>query len=171
MADYVDLHDIQNPADDEDILTAWGDQVRENDEFLYGRKDGCKASKSQTITDITETAIDFGSGSIEYDTTPSMIDGTRLEIPRSGLWTFTAFSVWANSDIGERQGKFKLNGNEGFMTTVHHAPTPGTGQCGYTHTEPDRYYAAADYVEYLVNHSIGTSAGVVVTLSARWLSP
>jgi hypothetical protein len=171
MPDYEPLSSIQDPADGEDLLSAWGDQIDENFESIVARREFFHAVVTQAVGSDVESAINFTTEySDAFGMRDNVTDPTHITLPTSGLWVFTAHAEFDDNTDGRRKVGFQLNGNAGFLPDVESGPnnsTGGAGQARIMNVTPTREYVAGDYIEVFVYQNSGSILNTIVTVSAH----
>lgn len=131
---------------------------------------------SQTITNNTATVADLPA-SATYDNGASlgggaMHDGTnnRVNITRTGVWHFYAFTSWAVNGTGIRRLQIRWQGSTVLAGTGNN--TFG-GIFGTTMSCETLYYVTttSDYFDVTVLQTSGGNLATTTAVRATWLGP
>lgn len=112
---YVDLNTLHNPKTGTLAPASWGDQVRDNQEFLIARPT-CYAhhSVAQTISNTTWTTVGANSEKWDLDGMHSTVtNSSRITIQEDGKYDVLAMAEFAIafSSNFTRGVRFLLNGS------------------------------------------------------------
>ncbi len=113
---YADTAGVHDPATGTAAPAAWGDQVRDNLEFLIDPP-ACKAKHSTTQTLVNNTSASLSADSEDFDNNAmhsTVTNNTRITIQTAGRYEFYANVGFNASSTGERIVEFRQNG-----TTMH----------------------------------------------------
>lgn len=178
MVTWADPNSVQNPTSGVTILSAWGDQVR-NDLLVLAAPPAARARRStnQTIPDTTDTEI--AADDLDYDTHSihSVVSGaSRFTIPTGwgGVWEFKMNTNWESNVTGERRCHIWVNGSPLAIANDISAPSTSGGLCAQNiSTEWDA--VVGDYFEFLVWQDTGSALNLepvdyaAQTISAKWV--
>jgi hypothetical protein len=141
------------------IDPAWGNLVDTNLDFL-ANPPSCRVTKAalQTITTATATAILFDTERYDTDGMHSTSSNTsRITFTTAGLYTVGGNIRWQASSTGTREIYIRLNGT----TAIGYALTDIDSIIQQIQQVTTIYkFAAADYVELMVQHSNGADLNV-----------
>ena len=154
---YVDLNTIHTPSTGAVIPAAWGDQLRENEEFLIDPP-ACSiyASDNTTVQDNTDTTLSCDTDNFDNDAMWSG-SGSAIDINTPGLYMVICtirFQAWP---FGMRQIKFKVNDTTFYESSLilASAATNSTVLTGIRFIDFDR----GDQVETVCRHIEPISGG------------
>jgi hypothetical protein len=145
---YVDLNTVHNPATGTVAPAAWGDQIRDDLEFLID------PPACNVFHNTTTLVVNGGAGTIlaanselfDNDAMHSTVtNNSRITIMTAGRYLFTASAEYDNAGVGIRQLQFFRNG-VAVVSSVSRVP-PISGYATYVKTYVTLVCAAADYVE------------------------
>ena len=159
---YVDLNTIHNPATGTVPPASWGDQVRDNLEFLIDPPT-VSAFHSVAVSVATATTVALAANSENFDNNAmhsTVTNNSRITIQTAGRYLFFASVGFDTGATGVRQIVFRINGG----ATFGNLQTAGAG--GGTialSTTGSAVLVVGDYVEVLARHTQG--ANLDVTLS------
>lgn len=146
---YVDLNGVHNPATGTAAPATWGDQIRDNFEFLIDPP-ACSVSHSttQTLTNNTTTSLSADTELFDNDSMHSTVtNNSRITIQTAGRYLLIITLSYANGTLGSRAAQFRVNGttsyNGQFLATT---PSPNTHTLEMNATRT-LVFAAGDYVE------------------------
>lgn len=162
---YVDLNTIHNPATGTVAPAAWGDQVRDNLEFLIDPP-ACSvfASSAQSVANGTTTSLNAGSENYDNDAMHSTVSQTsRITAQTAGRYEISATVAFAPG-TGRRITSFLVNGTTTLDGDSRVSAVTG-GAAGVT----DRVsinrtvtLAVGDFVEVQVNQNSGGNLDVTL---------
>jgi hypothetical protein len=113
---YVDLNTIHNPATGTVAPAAWGDQIRENDEFLIDPP-ACAVfnSTTQSLTNDTVTMLSANSEFFDNDAMHSTVtNNSRITIQTAGRYLLIATVEYSGAaTTGYRSTGYAINGTAG----------------------------------------------------------
>jgi hypothetical protein len=145
---YVDTQSIHNPATGTVPPAAWGDQLRDNLEFLIDPPT-CHVSGSipQSVPSNTNTAMSADTELFDNDSMHSTVtNDTRITIQTAGRYQLQAIvqhtSATASGPL--RAGRFLVNGTTVLQGTRVDGSTSYNPICNFILTYT---FAASDYVE------------------------
>lgn len=169
---YVDLNTIHNPATGTVAPAAWGDQIRENFEFLVDPP-VCSVFHSTTqsvATGGTGTIMSANSENFDNDAMHSTVSNTsRITAQTAGRYLLTANADFASNTTGTRQIQFRLNGSTFFATVRINAITGGF--LSIVQTTATVVLAVGDYVETnLFQNSGGSLNSTLREFAALYLT-
>lgn len=154
---YVDLNTIHNPATGTVAPATWGDQVRDNDEFLIDPP-ACSVfnSANQLLTSATATVLDADSENFDNDAMHSTVtNNSRVTATTAGRYLCIATVSFAANGTGQREIRFRTNGTTTFNgVTLPNAGGSDTWRCSATRQIT---LAASEYVEVIANQNSGSS--------------
>lgn len=171
MATYVDLNTVSNPTAGQPITAAWGDQVRENCEFLIDPP-ACSvysASAQSVATGTTSVALLAGSEYFDNAAMHSTASNTsRITAPIDGRFLVTATVQFAANATGNRRMAFRVNGTTTYESTL----VGGTATNSIVTTAARMFtLSATDYVECVVWQTSGGNLNVtLLELAATFLT-
>ena len=150
---YVDLNTIHNPTAGVVAPSSWGDQVRDDLEFLVNPPQ-VSAFHSTTQNASNGVALDCLLDSENYDTEAMHSTSTNTErltcVTAGKFWIWTVI-VWGDSNsTGKRTVRFKVNGSTTHLVVAAPAYTFLVQSGGMTLT-----LAVNDYVEIQVEQNSG----------------
>lgn len=110
---YVDPATIHNPATGTVATAAWGDQLRDNDEW-FAEPPSCRVyhSTTQNVTTSTFTALNANSelwDSASMHSTSSQT--SRITVPVAGKYLFSATVEFEAQATNARFARFIVNGS------------------------------------------------------------
>lgn len=109
---YVDLNTIHNPATGTIAPATWGDQVRDNDEFLIDPP-VCSAfhNTTQVIATSTFTTLNANSENFDNDAMHSTVTNTsRITATTAGRYLIAITLAYQANTTGSRVIAWRLNG-------------------------------------------------------------
>lgn len=171
MATYVDLNTVNNPTTGQPAPASWGDQIRENFEFLIDPP-ACSVynNTTQSISDGSSTALTCNSEYFDNASWHSTVSATsRLTAPIDGRYLCVATIQWATNATGWRQLTFRVNGTTSYLCVQFAA-------VGASHTVIQSGnkllpLTAGDYVEAIGFQDSGGSLNVTtLELGATFLT-
>jgi hypothetical protein len=160
---YVDLNTIHNPATGTVAPATWGDQIRDNCEFLVDVP-ACSvfSTTNPSITHDTPTILAANSENYDNDAMHSTVtNNSRITCQTAGRYLLTAVLVYAANNSGNRGFNFVVNGTTTLNMTLWPASSSGaltTNQSGCR----SLVMAAGDYVEVEAYQSSGV--GLIIQL-------
>lgn len=159
---YVDLDTIHNPATGAVAPAAWGDQVRDNLEFLVDPP-ACsiKETTAQSVPNVTDTAMTSNEENFDNNSMHSTVTNTsRITIQTAGRYLLFSTLRFAGSTGGfYRQVQFLVNGATTYaMATATQVPNAGVETI--ISTSKALVLAAGDYVECMARHNAGGALNV-----------
>lgn len=159
---YVDLDTVHNPSTGGIAPAAWGDQVRENFEFLIDPPAvSVFASSNQTLTTATPTAITADSENYDTDGMhDSVSNTTRITVNTPGRYLFSTCVRFGSGSTGFRQVQFRVNGSTFHNVGLIPAPTGPSG--GVISGSRTLVLTQGDYVEVVAQHSQGSDLPVAL---------
>lgn len=170
---YVDVQTIHNPAVGNIPPSAWGDQVRDNQEF-FAEPPACSVfhSTTQSPTSGTEQTLAANSERYDNDTMHSTSSNTeRITINTPGKYEFFARVGFAANATGYRRVNYRLNGGAAVtldtrepVSTGGPLPTILSVTWGLTLVQGDFVVVTAAQL------SGGSLAIELREFSARWVS-
>jgi hypothetical protein len=162
---YVDLNTIHNPATGTIAPASWGDQARDNFEFLIDPP-MCSvyASTAQAVATGTSTALTADSENYDSDAMHSTVSNTsRITAQEDGRYELTAMVFYA-AGTGRRVTSFLVNGTTALngdsrVSAVTGGAAGVTDQVSISRTVT---LTAGDYVEVRVNQNSGGNLNVTL---------
>jgi hypothetical protein len=160
MATYVDLSTIDNPTAGQPILAAWGDQIRENDEFLIDPPAASvSASAAQSVASGT-TSVALTANTEAFDNAAWHTGSeAKLTAPIDGRYLFIATVQFAANATGNRRMAFRVDGTTVYESTL----VGGTTTNSIVTTAPRMLtLTAGQYVEVVVWQTSGGNLNVTL---------
>jgi hypothetical protein len=108
---YVDIQTVHNPATGTVAPAAWGDQIRDDLEFLIDPP-GCSLfhSTTQSVPNDTGTQLAANSESYDNDAMHSTVSNTsRITCQTAGRYLFTATIEYSANATGRRAANLFRN--------------------------------------------------------------
>jgi hypothetical protein len=168
---YVDLNTIHNPATGTVAPAAWGDQIRDNFEFLIDPP-ACSVynSTSQSLVDNTTTTMTADSENFDNNAMHSTVSNTgRITAQTAGRYQFIGSLTFASNATGLRQIVFRIDGTTIITPTLQVAAV-STGGTAVTFVA-DIVLAASQYVETQGRQTSGGNLATTLTeFSATWIT-
>lgn len=171
---YADLNTIHNPATGTAAPASWGDQVRDNLEFLIDPP-SCAVYNSavQSVSNNTLTTMTADSELYDNDSMHSTVTNTaRITAQTAGRYLFSATVEHAGSasPAGYRQGNFTVNGTTHEFGMIVPAVASASIQTTLSWTR-SLLLSASDYVEVTVRQTNGAALDVwLLEFSATYLT-
>ena len=176
---HVDPNTVSDPTTGQPILAAWGDVVRDNQEYSARNKPHCRVYNSAAIslaTSNVDQALTFNSERYDVGGCHSTASNTgRITIPsgEGGKYLITGHVEIASNATGDRQLSIRLNGS-----TAIAAQRVGANASSVTIQSLSVVYAlaAGDYVELWALQSSGGALNVTASgnyspeFTAMWLA-
>lgn len=168
---YSDLNTIHNPTAGQVPPASWGDQIRDNFEFLIDPP-ACSVYHSTTasVSDATTTSLNANSEYFDNDSMHSTSTNTsRITIQTAGRYLFFATVQFAADTDGVRNVKFRINGS----TEYECVQVPAVSAVNSIVLTATRAFvcSASDYVETRVYHTAGNALNVtLLEFGATWLT-
>ena len=154
---YVDLNTIHNPATGTVAPAAWGDQVRDDLEFLVDPP-ACSvfASSDTVVATATDVLLPAPSENFDNDAMHSTVTNTgRITIQTAGRYLFFARIAFQASTAGTyRAIRYKLNGGS-VVELNNAAPVADASVSTILPISWTLVLAASDYVEIWVRQNTG----------------
>ncbi len=163
---YVDLNTIHNPATGTIAPATWGDQVRDNLEFLIDPP-ACSVfhNTTQTITTSTFTVLSANSENYDNNGMHSTVTNTsRITIQTAGRYLFFARHRWAGNATGARAMQYRINGVDPGGTAQQLMALPAA-PAGINHQHAASWtlvLAVSDYVETVAYQDSGGNLNVTL---------
>lgn len=160
---YVDLNTIHNPATGTIAPASWGDQVRDNLEFLIDPP-YCSVFNSavQNIANNTNVALTANSENFDNNAMHSTVSNTsRMTIQTAGRYQFISTVAFASNGTGLRQILFRIDGTTFITPSVQ--ITAVTGSVTSPLLVANIALNAAQYVECMVRQTSGGALDVTLT--------
>jgi hypothetical protein len=167
---YVDLNTVHNPSTGSVAPASWGDQIRDNFEFLIDPP-ACSVSGSgaQSVANNTLTALSAATENYDNASMHSTVtNNSRIASTVTGLYEASAvvdFAGFGSGSPNARLIEFRVDG-----TTVYGAGQyPDAGNLATTQIYGSRTMrlTSGSYVETRVRHQAGGALNV--TLNEFWL--
>jgi hypothetical protein len=155
---YVDLNTIHNPATATIAPASWGDQTRDNFEFLVDPP-ACSVFNNAAQSVAVGSAV-LTANSENYDNNgmhSTVTNTSRITATTAGRYLVIATIECAASATGERDASLRVNG-----TTVFQSMRVGAAATGLTVRTVSRTLVLAvnDYVEVLLGQNSGGNLNV-----------
>lgn len=153
---YVDLNTIHNPATGTVAPASWGDQVRDNLEFLIDPP-ACSIFETspQLITNVTTTPMI--SNEENYDNAgmhSTSTNTSRITVPLAGRYLFWGRLSFAGTTAGTyRYLSFRVNGGTEYVGMIC-GPTPDAAVTTLLSSTAALVLNANDYVELCSRHNV-----------------
>lgn len=159
---YADLNTIHNPTAGQVPPASWGDQIRDNFEFLIDPP-ACSVynSAAQTIANATTTSMTADSENFDNNSMHSTSTNTsRITFTTAGRYLCFATVQFAADVDGVRNVKFRING----ATEYECVQVPAVSSVSSIVITATRafVFAASDYVECRVSHTAGNNLSVTL---------
>jgi len=109
---YVDVQTIHNPATGAVAPAAWGDGLRDNQEFFIDPP-ACSVFDGigQTLSNSTAAALACGSETFDNDAMHSTVsNSSRITVQTAGRYLFIVTAEFGTNATGIRQVFFRTNG-------------------------------------------------------------
>lgn len=171
MPDYVDLNSVDDPTTGEDILAAWGDQVRDN--FEAGRDPfRCKVNNGfENVTSGGAWTVTFANEIYDND---GMFAGPSqtITIQHTGLYDVRATAEFDYDGLGGVGRRFLqcVHDSLGSLGDTDLPPSTGT-KTDFGLILPDQPLTAGDELTFIVNQSSGVTLLTLVAVSVRFICP
>lgn len=128
---FEDPYDVQNPAEGDDILTAYGDVIRQDLMALYGRPVvRVHRSTSGSVPNNTLTSVTFDVEDIDtHAMHDNVSNADRLTVPAgwNGSWLVGATVQWQTNTTGVRRHAQITSNGTGKLVDVESPPDTATG--------------------------------------------
>jgi len=158
---YVDLNTIHNPATGTVPPAAWGDQTRDNFEFLIDPP-ACsvKGSSAQSINNGTTTSLNAGTETFDNDSMHSTVTNTsRITIQTAGRYLVFALVRYAANVTNARTLGLLVNATTNHdLTNVDAASTGDTFLSG----SKSFVFSVGDFVECRATQYSGGALNVTL---------
>jgi len=152
---YADLNTLHNPSTGTAPPASWGDQVRDNLEFLIDPP-ACSVyhNTTQSLANDTTTALLANSEYFDNASMHSTASNTsRITIGTDGRYLFYATVTFAADGTGRRLVYLRVNGTTSYLLNSIAPPaSPTTCVVPVIKSLP---LVATDYVEVLANQNSG----------------
>lgn len=122
---YVDVQTIHNPSTGSVAPAAWGDGLRDNQEFFIDPP-GCSVfdGTGQTLSNASAAALACGSETFDNDAMHSTVTNpSRITAQTPGRFLFLVTVEFGTSATGIRQAFFRTNGTTTLQGSRHNAVT------------------------------------------------
>jgi hypothetical protein len=156
----VDLNTVHNPATGTVAPAAWGDQIRENQEFLIDPP-GCSVFHSTTQSIATATVVVLNANSENFDNDAmhsTVTNNSRITIQTAGRYLITAAVQWDTNANNDRQVLLRKNGVVQSIA-ANTQVRAGVGNTGFT-VVATTIAAAGDYIEAFCRQTSGGNLNV-----------
>jgi hypothetical protein len=164
---YADLNGIHDPATNTIPPASWGDQVRDNDEFLVATPQcTIAASVAQAVTTGTTGEALTGTESIDTDSMHAGSSAT-VTMQTAGKYELTTTVQFDSGSTNRCFVKFVIEGDNYSVGQV-----PPTGGGFSTIISGTRHYeaTAGDEAEVWVAHDKGSDLDVtLLEFTAKWI--
>jgi hypothetical protein len=158
---YVDLNTIHNPTTGGIAPASWGDQVRDNFEFLIDPP-ACsvRAGSAQSLTNGVTTVLTAGVENFDNDGMHSTVTNTsRITIQTPGRYLVSALTRYAVNASGGRILSLFVNGAANHdLTAVMASPSTDSFLSGVK----SFVFVAGDYVEVRATQYTGGALNVTL---------
>lgn len=150
---YVDLNTIHNPATGTVPPATWGDQVRDNDEFLVDPP-ACSVMHSTTQTTVHNTLKILNADTENFDNNAmhsTVTNNSRITIQSAGRYIIGACMAWGISSVPANAHlmQFLVNGSTSY--DISQTLSIGDGSRAFVQGGTRTLVlAASDYVELRV---------------------
>lgn len=113
-------------------------------------------STTQSINDITATALNFDSERYDNDTMHDTVtNNSRVKATHAGVYDIVGSIAYAANATGYRQARLRLNGTT--YLAIQLQPSAGAGVETVVVVSTQYTLAATDYIELVAFHSAGTA--------------
>lgn len=160
---YVDLVTIHNPSTGTVAPAAWGDQIRDNLEFLIDPPFAAAFnSAAVSVADNTLTTLNADSELFDNDAIHSTVSNTsRLTVQTAGRYEFTVrVNFQADTTDGRRVIQLRKNGTTSVTVNSSRAVIDGNSQT-ISGLLKDTMIVG-DYYEARVLHTAGNALDVTL---------
>lgn len=154
---YVDLNTIHNPATGTFAPATWGDQIRDNLEFLIDPP-ACSIfeSTAQSVADNTSTALTSNEENFDNDAMHSNVTNTsRITCNTAGRYQLIGTVVFAANATGIRQVTFRLDGTTTLVPNVQVQAVSSGGSSTAITLVGNVTLTAGQYVECMARQTSG----------------
>ena len=159
---YVDPNTVSNPTTGQVIPAAWGDQLRDNQEFFIDPPAvSAYHNTTQSVANNTDDYLSCNAENFDNDSMHSTsTNNSRITINTAGRYMVIASIRFAADADGFRQIKFEVN----RTTTYESSLVLSSGSSLSTVLTGVRWMtlAASDYVEVICRHLAGAALDVQV---------
>lgn len=160
MAVYADLNGIHNPATGTVPPASWGDQIRENFEFLI-EPPSCAVSNStvQSVASATFTSLTADTESLDNASMHSTsVNTSRITITVDGTYLFsTTVRLAASVTTGNFTVRFIVNGTTSYVVGLVEVVTSASAETIIGSSIPIPGLVVGDYVEVQSRHSAASN--------------
>lgn len=167
---YVDLNTIHNPATGTVAPATWGDQVRDNFEFLVDPP-ACDVfnSSAVSVNNATETVLAANSERFDNNGMHSTVtNNSRITIQTAGRYDVTAAVGFAGDADGNRRITFLIDGTTASIRLDH---GPGTSGAVILGANGKFTLTVGQYIECRVLHAAGAAIDVTLhSFAATWIT-
>lgn len=167
---YVDLNTIHNPATGTAAPATWGDQVRDNGEFLIDPP-ACSVFHSVSVSIATATPTFLAANSELYDNNgmhSTVTNNSRITAVTAGRYLVIGSMEYASSATGYRSIAIRANGTDIYEGTTVPAVSGAVTRISMARTV---VLAANDYVEAQAYQASGGNLNVLLMeFSAMFLT-
>jgi hypothetical protein len=167
---YVDLNTIHNPATGTVAPATWGDQVRDNLEFLIDPP-ACSVfnSAAQSLVDGVATVLNANSENFDNNAMHSTVtNNSRITIQTAGRYLLLARVDFAGNASGVREIRFNLNGS---LLAVGFTGAPAGTAVTRSVPSISAVASVSDYFEIVGNQTSGGNLNVtLVEFTAIYLT-
>lgn len=150
---YVDLNTIHNPATGTVPPASWGDQVRDNFEYLIQQpRVSVYASASQSVPNSSDTALTANTENYDTDSMHAG-SGSRITFTTAGVYIVLASVAYDASAAARVLTRFQIDGTDLYPCDSRAAIGGATpDQVSITRTFA---VSAAQYIEVIANQNSG----------------
>lgn len=160
---YADLNTLHNPATGTIPPASWGDQARDNLEFLIDPP-ACSVYHNTTQTIATGTTLLVLAANAEnYDNNAmhsTVTNNSRITAITAGRYRIGVVLSWAANATGNRATAFRVNGTTDYVVDIRVGTATNSTAISGSRT---LVLAANDYVEVFVWQSSGGNLDVTVS--------
>jgi hypothetical protein len=165
---YVDLNTIHNPATGTVAPATWGDQIRDNFEFLIDPP-ACSISQAASQTVASSTTVVMGTTALEnYDNDAMHSDSTnrsRITVSTAGRYLAIA-TVFTDAFLGGNNAFYRFLFRKNGSTSIggfrmKNTPLNATEAVRIAASRT-LIMAATDYIEVTFDHTLGGSIEVTL---------
>jgi hypothetical protein len=154
---YVDLNTVHNPATGTVAPAAWGDQSRDNFEFLIDPP-ACSIFETsvQSVANDTNTALTSNEENFDNNAMHSNVSNTsRITAQTAGRYQLIGSVNFAADPDGIRQITFRVDGTTTLVPSVQVGGT-SAGSTGLT-LVANVILTVGQYVECMARHTAGNA--------------
>ena len=159
---YADLNSTLNPAPGVTVTSTWGDQIRDNDEFLVSPPTCIvSATSAQNVSSASLTVLTANFESYDNAGMHSTSSNTsQIAAPVAGVYRFEATLNFAANATGHRYAEFLVNGTDVYA--FHFQSVANASNAEIFSGSRVLVLAAGSYVEVRARQTSGGSLGVTL---------